>query len=81
MSLQRFSWRELMARPLRVFLTFLSIAIGVGAMVAVLHATATTRMAQRDILRTVLGKADIEILAGGTGFSYDLLKTVSQVPE
>lgn len=80
MSLQRFSWRELMARPLRVFLTFLSIAIGVGAMVAVLHATATTRMAQRDILRTVSGKADIEILAGGTGFSYDLLKTVSQVP-
>lgn len=80
MSLERFSWREIAARPLRVFFTFLSIAIGVGAVVAVLHATATTRLAQRDILRTVSGKADIEIVAAGTGFSYNLLKTVAQIP-
>lgn len=79
MSLERFSWREIVARPLRVFLTFLSIAIGVGAVVAVLHATATTRLAQRDILRAVSGKSDIEILSGGTGFPYSLLKEVSQV--
>jgi putative ABC transport system permease protein len=80
MGLEKFSWREVRARPLRVFLTFLSIAIGVGAVVAVLSATTTTRIAQRDILKTVSGRADIEVVAGGTGFPYSALKDLESVP-
>ena len=81
MSLDRFSWREICSRPLRAFLTVLSIAIGVGAVVAVLLATSTTRQAQRDILKTVSGKADVEVIADGGGFSYDVLKDVSQLAD
>lgn len=79
MGLEKFSYREIRSRPLRVFLTFLSIAIGVGAVAAVLLATSTTRHAQRDILKTVSGRADIEIVAGGTGFPYSVLKEVGAV--
>jgi putative ABC transport system permease protein len=80
MGLERFSWREICSRPLRVFLTFLSITIGVGAVLAVLLATATTRQAQRDILKTISGKADIEIVASGPGFPYKVLKDVAADP-
>jgi putative ABC transport system permease protein len=79
MGLDKFSWREIYSRPLRVFLTFLSISIGVGAVVAVLLATSTTRRAQRDMLKAVSGRADIEIIAGGTGFSYSVLKEVETI--
>ena len=41
MALGQFSLREVKARPIRVFFTFLSITIGVGAVVAVLLATST----------------------------------------
>ncbi len=81
MGLERFSWREISARPLRVFLTFLSITIGVGAVEAVLLATATTRQAQRDIIKAVSGKADIEVVASGSGFPYATLKEISSDPE
>lgn len=71
MSLSHFSKREFRARPTRVFLTFLSIAIGVAAVVAVLIATQTTRSAQNEMLKTVSGSADLEILANDSqGFPY-----------
>ena len=79
MLLNKFSWREVRARPSRTILTFLSIAIGVGAVVAVLLATSTTRSAQREMLAAISGKADLEILANTPqGFSYDLLKSVRE---
>ncbi|MBX3420931.1 MAG: ABC transporter permease [Pirellulaceae bacterium] len=81
MGLSRFSWREMCSRPLRAFLTFLSITIGVGAVAAVLLATATTRQAQREMLRTVSGKADIEIVADGAGFPYETLAAVTKLPQ
>ncbi len=80
MSLRKFSWREFSSRPLRAFLTFLSITIGVGAVVAVLLATSTTRKAQRDMLKAVSGKADLEIISGGVGFPLSVLKDVSGLP-
>lgn len=77
MALAKFSLREVKARPTRLILTFLSIAIGVGAVVAVLLATATTRQSQKDMLRAISGKADLEIIAAGpTGFSYDAVASV-----
>ncbi len=81
MPLGKFSLREVRSRPSRALLTFLSIAIGVGAVVAVLLSVSTTREAQRDMLRAMAGKADLEVIADGTkGFDYSLLKVIRQTP-
>ncbi len=80
--LGRFSVREVQSRPSRAALTFLSIAIGVGAVVAVLLSISTTRQAQRDILRAISGKADLEVVADSEkGFSSQLLQTIRQTPQ
>ena len=79
MALGQFSIREVVARPLRAVLTVASIAIGVGAVVAVLLSIATTRQAQSDMLRAVSGKADLEIIAdGANGFAYSLLSQIRE---
>jgi putative ABC transport system permease protein len=79
MSLTRFSMREAKSRPGRIFLTFLSIAIGVGAVVSVLLATTTSRTAQREMLKAVSGKSDLELVSDTpAGFSYDLVGVVRQ---
>jgi putative ABC transport system permease protein len=81
MSLARFSLREARSRPGRIFLTFLSIAIGVGAVVAVLLATTTSRSAQREMLKAVSGKSDLELVSDTpSGFSYDLVGVVRDAP-
>jgi putative ABC transport system permease protein len=79
MSLVKFSLKEITARPLRVLFTFLSIAIGVGAVVAVLLATSTTRRAQQDMLRSISGNADLEVVADGESFEYELVQQARQV--
>jgi putative ABC transport system permease protein len=78
MSLGKFSLREMQARPLRLLFTFSSIALGVGGVVAVLLATSTTRQAQRDMLKAVSGKADLELVTSseGAGFPDSWLKEV-----
>ncbi|MEO8270393.1 MAG: FtsX-like permease family protein, partial [Aureliella sp.] len=79
MSLSKFSLREVRSRPSRVALTILSIAIGVGAVVAVLLATTTSRQAQRDMLAATSGKSDLELVSdAASGFSYDLLHIVRE---
>lgn len=79
MSLTRFSLREVSSRPGRMVLTFLSIAIGVGAVVAVLLSTSTSRSAQREMLKAISGKADLELVSDTpSGFSYDVLSKVRQ---
>ncbi len=77
MALGQFSIREISARPLRAILTVTSIAIGVGAVVAVLLSIETTRQTQRDMLRAVSGKADLEIISdGNNGFPYSVLSDI-----
>lgn len=79
MALAKFSLREVKARPTRILLTFLSISIGVGAVVAVLLATSTSRLAQKEMLKAVSGNADLELVADTTvGFSYGVVGTVRQ---
>ncbi len=80
MSLGKFSLREVQSRPLRTLFTFSSIALGVGGVVAVLLATSTTRQAQRDMLKAVSGKADLEIVADGNGFPVAWLQQVRDTP-
>jgi putative ABC transport system permease protein len=79
--LGRFSLREVRSRPTRASLTFLSITIGVGAVVAVLLSISTTRQAQKDILRAVSGKADLEVISDNDqGFSDKLLESILATP-
>lgn len=81
MALARFSLREVLSRPGRVALTFLSIAIGVGAVVAVLLSTSTSRRAQREMLQAVSGKSDLEVVSDSpAGFSYDVVAKVRETP-
>ena len=81
MPLGRFSLREVLSRPSRTILTFLSIAIGVAAVVAVLLSISTTHAAQRNVLRMMAGKADLEVVAESSeGFDVRLLKTIRETP-
>ncbi len=70
MALLKFSFRELLNRPLRAVLTILSIVIGVAAVVSVMLATDATRQAQRDMFLAVSGRAALEVIAEGGG-SFD----------
>lgn len=79
MSLAKFSLREVRARPGRILLTILSITIGVAAVVAVLLAISTSRSAQREMMKAVSGKSDLEIISdASTGFPYSVLATVRE---
>lgn len=77
MPMGKISVREIFSRPTRALLTFSSIVIGVAAVVSVFLTTSNTRVAQREMLRAVSGKADLEIVANGAqGFPYKMLETV-----
>lgn len=79
MPMGKISLREVFSRPTRALLTFSSIVIGVAAVVSVFLTTSNTRRAQREMLRAVSGKADLEVVANGErGFPYDTLKIARQ---
>ncbi|MCC6511551.1 MAG: ABC transporter permease [Pirellulaceae bacterium] len=79
MPMGKISVREILSRPTRALLTFTSIVIGVAAVVSVFLTTANTRVAQREMLRAVSGRADLEIIANGVlGFAYDTLEKTRQ---
>ncbi len=79
MPMGRISLREILSRPTRALLTFASIVIGVAAVVAVFLTTANTRVAQREMLRAVSGKADLEIVSNSAkGLPYKVLKQVRE---
>ncbi len=70
MILWRFSWREWRRRPLRTWLTLLSVIIGVGAVESVALSTDSARRAQKAMLQSVMGRAALEISAAG-GAEFD----------
>lgn len=82
MALGTFSVREALSRPLRALLTLMSVMIGVGAVVAVLLSTSTTRQAQSEMLKAVTGDAQIEIVSGSGGMFPDaVLNAVRENPK
>ncbi len=81
MPIRKISLREILSRPTRAFLTFSSIVIGVAAVVSVFLTTANTRVAQREMMKTVSGRADLEVLANtAQGIPYSNLTTVKEIP-
>lgn len=80
MPMGRISLREILSRPTRALLTFTSIVIGVAAVVSVFLTTSNTRVAQREMLRAVSGRADLEVVANGAqGFPYTTLDKIREV--
>lgn len=80
MPMRKISVREVLSRPTRALLTFIGIVIGVAAVVSVFLTTSNTRVAQREMLRAVSGRADLEIQANGAqGFPYATLEKIRQV--
>ena len=81
MTLWKLTAREVRRRPGRAAITLLSIAIGIGAVVAVSLGTATTREAYRRMYEEVGGRAALQITAeaGGT-FPVELADVVQKVP-
>ena len=81
MVLWKFSLRGVLQRPGRTLLSLLSIVIGVAAVVAINLATATTRVAYRQMFATVTGRAALEITAEGGGtLDAAIVAEVEQVP-
>jgi putative ABC transport system permease protein len=81
MTLWKLMVREVARRPGRATLTLLSIAIGVGAYIAVSLGIATTRQAYEQMYQMISGRAALEITSKGGGFfDQDLAETVEQVP-
>ena len=79
MPMGKISAREILSRPTRALLTFTSIVIGVAAVVSVFLTTSNTRAAQREMLRAVSGRADLEIVSNGAqGFPYSILESVRE---
>jgi len=79
--LAKFSLRHVTHRPLRALLTLASVVIGVGAVVAVMIATATTRRAYYELFSTVTGRTALEIVAEGEGtFDEKVLAAVERAP-
>ncbi|MBX7074808.1 MAG: FtsX-like permease family protein [Pirellulales bacterium] len=81
MSLARYSLRELRGRPVRALLTLLGISIGVAAIVAIWLTVGTTRSAYREMFTTLAGRAELEIVAEGSGrFDAEEVATLARVP-
>jgi putative ABC transport system permease protein len=57
------AWDEVRSHPLRTLLTLLSVAIGVGAVVAIQCASSSARRAFAELHESLTGKADLEIVA------------------
>ncbi len=78
----RYALRELQRRPGRWFISLLSVAIAVAAIVAVSSATITTRMAYEEVFEAMAGRADLEVVAQGGGhFDQSVYKQIAAVPD
>ncbi len=81
MALFRFTLREVLQRPMRAFLTLLSIVIGVAAIVAVTIASQTTNSAHQAVFETVTGKAALEVTSEDSQpFDQELVEQLDGTP-
>ncbi len=77
----KIAWREMRCHPGRALLTWLSVVIGVAAVLAVGLSTGSARRAYREMYETITGRAALEITAPGGGPLKDsLLTNVQQTP-
>lgn len=74
------AWDEVRSHPLRTLLTLLSVAIGVGAVVAIHCASTSARQAFVQLNESLTGEVDLEVVAeDGSRFDAKWNETVSGV--
>jgi putative ABC transport system permease protein len=79
-GLQRLAWRGLRARPLRMTLTTIGVALGVAVLYAGLATNAGIGAAVDRAVGSLVGRADLHIAAfGETGLSPETLTAVAAV--
>ena len=75
----RLAWRQMRQRPARALLTFLSVVIGVAAVLAVRLSTDSARRAYREMYQAITGRAALELTGiGGATMDASLLDVVRQ---
>jgi putative ABC transport system permease protein len=80
-ALSKLSRREIQQRPLRSFLTLISIVIGVGAIVSTSISTESAKLAQEAMTKAVTGNASLEIVSVTDSlFSSKPLEPVAKMP-
>lgn len=78
--LERVSLPRIHEHRLRTILTTLGIAIGVAGFVAVMIVNRSIMRGVTSTIDDVAGKADLQISAGTSGFSEDLLDVLREIP-
>src|SRR5580765_2393041 len=72
--------RDWSSHKLRLALTVAGIALGVAVFFAIQTANKTLVNSLNDTIEKLAGKATLQAVAGETGFSQDILKTVRETP-
>lgn len=81
MRLIQLSTRELRRHPGRTLLTFLSIVMGVAAIVAVALVDRATRQAYAELAKTLAGRAELQVVSrAGGGFEQGWADRLEQSP-
>jgi putative ABC transport system permease protein len=80
LGLTSLAWDEVRRHPLRTLLTLLSVAIGVGAVVAVHCASSAARKSFAGLHESLTGKVDWEVVAvDGSRFAVASVATLGEV--
>ncbi len=75
----RIAWREMRQHPGRALLTWLSVVIGVAAVLAVGLSTGAARRAYHEMYQTITGRATLELTGvGGSTIDASLLEVVRE---
>ena len=81
MSLTTLAFRSLRARPARVALSALGVALGVAVLFAGLATNAGVEASVQSTVRDLVGSADLRVAAfGETGLSAETVATIAGTP-
>ena len=81
MSLTALAFRSLRARPLRVALSTLGVALGVAVLFAGMATNAGVEASVRSTVRDLVGRAELRVAAfGETGLSPETVATIAATP-
>jgi putative ABC transport system permease protein len=78
--LRLISWRTIARDPLRTLVTFLGVALGVGAVLAIRLANDAVLASFESSLDHVAGRSRLMVSAGEPGLDEDLFPAVARVP-
>jgi putative ABC transport system permease protein len=81
MSLTSLAFRSLRARPLRVALSVLGVALGVAVLFAAMTTNAGVEASVQSAVRDLVGRADLRVAAfGETGLSPETVAAIAATP-